>query len=205
MNNQFSENLKKIRKEHNLSQEDLAEKLGVSRQSVSKWESNQAYPEMDKMIQICKMFNLNIDELLNHDINESKDITIVLSSADDVQAVGGKIASADTSCVKINSISPANASTSAYGNMFAMASMGTIPANTEIVKVNVTGLKNCVTKLNFSDATVTSTSSVDVTASVAASNITVGNSSSTPKSSDASLKSLTLSKGTLEFSSNVTS
>ena len=47
----LSENLKKIRKEHNLSQEQLAEKLNVSRQSVSKWESGQAYPEMDKMIQ----------------------------------------------------------------------------------------------------------------------------------------------------------
>jgi len=69
----LSSNLKKIRKENNLSQEDLAEKLVVSRQSVSKWESNQAYPEMDKVIQLCKMFNLNIDELLNQDINDKKD------------------------------------------------------------------------------------------------------------------------------------
>ena len=66
----LSENLKKIRKEHNLSQEQLAEKLGVSRQSVSKWESSQAYPEMDKMVQLCKIFNLNIDDLLNQDIKE---------------------------------------------------------------------------------------------------------------------------------------
>ena len=56
----LSENLKKIRKQHNLSQEQLAEKLGVSRQSVSKWESNQAYPEMDKMLQICQIFNLMV-------------------------------------------------------------------------------------------------------------------------------------------------
>ena len=66
----LSDNLKKIRKENNLTQEDLAEKLGVSRQSVSKWESNQAYPEMDKVVQICKMFNLNMDDLLNQDIKE---------------------------------------------------------------------------------------------------------------------------------------
>ena len=66
----LAENLKKIRKEHNLSQEGLAESLGVSRQAVSKWESNQAYPEMDKVIQISKMFNLNIDELLNQDVKE---------------------------------------------------------------------------------------------------------------------------------------
>ena len=69
----LSENLKRIRKENNLSQEQLADKLGVSRQSVSKWESNLAYPEMDKVLQICKMFNLNIDELLNQDLKEVKD------------------------------------------------------------------------------------------------------------------------------------
>ena len=69
----LSENLKKIRKDNNLSQEQLAEKLGVSRQSVSKWESNQAYPEMDKVLQICQMFNLNVDELLNQNLKEVKD------------------------------------------------------------------------------------------------------------------------------------
>lgn len=66
----FSDNLKKIRKQHNLSQEQIAEKLGVSRQSVSKWESGGAYPEMDKMLQLCQLFNLNIDDLLNQDIKE---------------------------------------------------------------------------------------------------------------------------------------
>ena len=66
----LSDNLKRIRKENNLSQEQLADKLGVSRQSVSKWEGGLAYPEMDKVLQICKMFNLNIDELLNQDLNQ---------------------------------------------------------------------------------------------------------------------------------------
>ena len=72
MNNQFSENLKKIRKENNLSQEQLADELGVSRQAISKWESSVAYPEMDKIIMICNKFNLNIDDLLNKDIKEVK-------------------------------------------------------------------------------------------------------------------------------------
>lgn len=66
----LADNIKKIRKEHNLSQEQFAEKLNVSRQSVSKWESGLAYPEMDKVLQICKMFNINIDELFNQDIKE---------------------------------------------------------------------------------------------------------------------------------------
>ena len=61
MNNQFSENLKRIRKENNLSQEQLADELGVSRQAISKWESAVAYPEMDKIIALCEKFNVNID------------------------------------------------------------------------------------------------------------------------------------------------
>ncbi len=72
MNNNFSKNLKHIRKDNNLSQEQLAEQLGVSRQSISKWESNQAYPEMDKILEICKIFNLNIDDLLTKNIKEIK-------------------------------------------------------------------------------------------------------------------------------------
>ena len=72
MNNQFSENLKKIRKENNLSQEQLADELGVSRQAISKWESAIAYPEMDKIIALCEKFNLNIDDLLHKDIKEVK-------------------------------------------------------------------------------------------------------------------------------------
>lgn len=66
----LSENLKRLRKENNLSQEELAEKLGVSRQSVSKWESENAYPEMDKLIQISKIYNVKLDDLLNNNIKE---------------------------------------------------------------------------------------------------------------------------------------
>lgn len=66
----LADNLKKIRKDNNLSQEQLADKLNVSRQAVSKWESGQAYPEMDKVLQLCQIFDLNIDELLNQDIKE---------------------------------------------------------------------------------------------------------------------------------------
>ncbi len=70
MNNQFAKNLKSIRKEHNLSQEQLAEELEVSRQAISKWESSAAYPEMDKIIALCEKFDLNIDDLLHKDIKE---------------------------------------------------------------------------------------------------------------------------------------
>ena len=69
----FADNLKKIRKERGLSQEELADKLGVSRQSISKWESSQAYPEMDKVLQLCNIFNVTVDELLNQDIKAVRD------------------------------------------------------------------------------------------------------------------------------------
>ncbi len=66
----FANNIKEIRKENQLSQEQLAEKLGVSRQSVSKWESGQSYPEMEKILLICKLFNYDIGELMNENIKE---------------------------------------------------------------------------------------------------------------------------------------
>ena len=72
MNNKFAENLKKVRKDNNLSQEQLADELGVSRQAISKWESAVAYPEMDKIITLCEKFNFNIDDLLHKDIREVK-------------------------------------------------------------------------------------------------------------------------------------
>ncbi len=66
----FANNIKEIRKEKQLSQEQLAEQLGVSRQSVSKWESGQSYPEMEKILLICKLFNYDIGELMNENIKE---------------------------------------------------------------------------------------------------------------------------------------
>ncbi len=69
----FCENLQMLRKEHNLSQEQLAEKLDVSRQAVSKWESGQSYPEMDKIITMCKIFNCSMDALVNESITEIKE------------------------------------------------------------------------------------------------------------------------------------
>ena len=50
----LSENLQNLRKIKNMSQEELAEKLNVSRQAVSKWESGNGYPETEKIISICE-------------------------------------------------------------------------------------------------------------------------------------------------------
>lgn len=61
----FSEKLQKLRKEHNITQEGLADKLNVTRQAVSKWESGTAFPDTEKLIQISKIFNVSLDELVN--------------------------------------------------------------------------------------------------------------------------------------------
>ena len=53
----FGQNLKELRKSKNISQEKLAEKVGVSRQSVSKWETGEAYPEMNNILELCKIFH----------------------------------------------------------------------------------------------------------------------------------------------------
>ena len=66
----FGEKLAKLRKEQNYTQEQLAEILGVSRQSISKWESDMAYPETDKLIKMGKLFDCSMDYLLKEDITE---------------------------------------------------------------------------------------------------------------------------------------
>lgn len=69
----FSENLKIIRKERNMTQEQLAELLNVSRQAVSKWESGNGYPETEKLLDISNELNTSIDELLADHRNNKED------------------------------------------------------------------------------------------------------------------------------------
>ena len=61
----FSEKLQKLRKSRNLTQEQLAEKLFVSRTAISKWESDRGYPNIDSLKAISKFFSVSIDELLS--------------------------------------------------------------------------------------------------------------------------------------------
>lgn len=60
----FGKNLQSVRKLNHLSQEELAEMLGVSRQAVSKWEIGEGYPEIDKLLLLSKRFNISLDSLL---------------------------------------------------------------------------------------------------------------------------------------------
>lgn len=66
----LSENLQNLRKIKNMSQEELAEKLNVSRQAVSKWESGNGYPETEKIISICEIFDCSMDQLVKGKISD---------------------------------------------------------------------------------------------------------------------------------------
>ena len=77
----FGENLKAIRKKRGVTQEQLAQTLNVSRQSISKWESNASYPESEKLILIAKELDVSLDYLLLNSKSEdmaelSNDTTI---------------------------------------------------------------------------------------------------------------------------------
>lgn len=65
----FGQNVQFLRKMHNkMTQEELAEKLNVSRQTVSKWELDAAYPEIGKLIELCNLFSCSMDRLVREDI-----------------------------------------------------------------------------------------------------------------------------------------
>ncbi len=69
---ELSEKIQNLRKQNNLSQEQFAEKLNVSRQAVSKWESGQSVPDVDKIIAMSEIFGISTDYLLK-DINDVED------------------------------------------------------------------------------------------------------------------------------------
>jgi transcriptional regulator with XRE-family HTH domain len=64
MTMEFAVRLQALRKARGMSQEDLADAVGVSRQAVSKWESGQSYPEMDKLVALSELFNVSLDYLV---------------------------------------------------------------------------------------------------------------------------------------------
>lgn len=60
----FADNLQSIRKEKQLSQEELAERIGVSRQAISKWEQGNGYPETEKLLVLSQELNVSLDYLM---------------------------------------------------------------------------------------------------------------------------------------------
>ena len=65
-----------LRKKAGWSQEELAEQLGVTRQSVSKWEGAQSVPDMDKVVQMSRLFGVTTDFLLKDELSEEDKLTV---------------------------------------------------------------------------------------------------------------------------------
>ncbi|EHJ01172.1 helix-turn-helix domain protein [Clostridium sp. DL-VIII] len=68
----FAANLKSLRQERHISQEELAEIIGVSRQAVSKWEQGSSYPEIEKLIILSKELNVSLDYLMLGEMNSTE-------------------------------------------------------------------------------------------------------------------------------------
>lgn len=69
----FADNLAYLRQHYGITQEGLAEQLGVSRQTVSKWEAGTNYPEMDKILVLCDLFHVNLDNLMRGSVHVAKE------------------------------------------------------------------------------------------------------------------------------------
>lgn len=67
MNIKFADRLIELRKQNKLSQESLAEKLGLSRQAISKWERGESSPDTDNLIALAELYGISLDELLGNE------------------------------------------------------------------------------------------------------------------------------------------
>ena len=83
----FSENLKNLRKEKGFSQEELAERLHVVRQTVSKWEKGLSVPDADLLIRITEIFETSVSALLGDTVESSGDKNIIAQKSEQLNAL----------------------------------------------------------------------------------------------------------------------
>ena len=83
----FGEKLSEIRKSNGYTQENLAEKLGVSRQAVARWEANDTVPDIDMLLGICEIFHVSADYMIHNDYASDEDIPAVKEKSETVREV----------------------------------------------------------------------------------------------------------------------
>ena len=71
MKSMISRNLKSLRKKNQYTQEEIAEKINVSRQSVAKWENGESNPDIESCIKLANLYNVKLDDLVNHSEEET--------------------------------------------------------------------------------------------------------------------------------------
>ena len=72
----FKDNLVQLRKAREMTQEDLAEKIGVSRQSVAKWEAGDSLPDIDRCRSIAEIFGVSLDDLTNYEPEDNMGLSV---------------------------------------------------------------------------------------------------------------------------------
>ena len=72
----FRDNLVQLRKLSRMTQEDIAEKLGVTRQSVAKWEAGESVPDLDKCRQLADIFGVSLDDLANYEPEDNLGLAV---------------------------------------------------------------------------------------------------------------------------------
>ncbi|MEA4847492.1 MAG: helix-turn-helix transcriptional regulator [Clostridiaceae bacterium] len=83
----FNENLRNLRKQKGLSQEELAERLHIVRQTVSKWEKGLSIPDADFLIQIAEIFETSVSTLLGDTVEPSEDKNIIAQKLEQLNAL----------------------------------------------------------------------------------------------------------------------
>lgn len=76
----FEEKIVELRKQKGLSQEELAEQLGVSRQAVSRWELGQTLPDVPNLLQLCELFGVNADYLVRDELSDMQSSSVQAAS-----------------------------------------------------------------------------------------------------------------------------
>ncbi|MFS2173444.1 helix-turn-helix domain-containing protein [Priestia megaterium] len=73
---ELGEQLQKLREQKNMSREELAQEMNVSRQAVYKWENNKGYPDIENLMKLSNLYNITLDELIKGDRSFQKKIVI---------------------------------------------------------------------------------------------------------------------------------
>ena len=83
----FSDNLRQIRREQRLSQEELAERLKVSRQTVSKWEQGNGYPEVEKLLLLSEVLSVSLDRLMGGNTGAGEEECASIKGSDQARRI----------------------------------------------------------------------------------------------------------------------
>jgi transcriptional regulator with XRE-family HTH domain len=78
--NMFGDKLRKIRKQHGLTQRELADIMGLSTSTITKYEINERYPELDVLIKLADYFQVSLDYLFDRNISYTENIAVTIST-----------------------------------------------------------------------------------------------------------------------------